>query len=262
MSAARFSLAGRRALVTGASSGIGRSIALALAEAGAKPILHHFDDPAGARATADLIGGAPILAADFTRPGAAAVLGAEAAAGHGPIDILVSNAAIERRVPWTELDAGRILEHVAANFSAMLALAQALVPAMARRGWGRVVAIGSVLAARPRAETVAYAATKAAQLVAARALARDVARDGVTVNVVSPGAIETEKNAGRYAEPAFRAAVVAKIPAGRPGRPEDVCGAVTFLCSDAASYITGIELPVDGGWTAGDAPGVLPATPK
>ena len=79
---------------------------------------------------------------------------------------------------------------------------------------------------------------------------------GVTMNVVSPGAIEIEKNAARYADAAFREAVVAKIPAGRPGLPEDVAGAVLFLCSDAASYITGADIPVDGGWTIGDPPGV------
>ena len=122
----------------------------------------------------------------------------------------------------------------------------------------RVVAIGSVLAERPRSETLAYASAKAAQLVAVRAIARDVARMGVTMNVVSPGAIQIEKNAARYADASFREAVVAKIsrPAGLASR--DVAGAVLFLCSDAASYITGADIPVDGGWTIGDPPGVLP----
>jgi len=254
---ARFSLKGRRALVTGASSGIGRALALGLAEQGATLVLHHFGDADGVAETARMAGAAPVLDADFTVDGAAAGLAVSALA-HGPIDMLVANAAIERRSPWTELSATQASAHVAANFLALLALAQALVPPMASRGWGRVVAIGSVMAARPRAETVAYAAMKSAQLTAVRAIAREVAPHGVTMNVVSPGAIEVVKNAARYADPAFRRAVVAKIPAGRPGRPEDVVGAVVFLCSDAAAYVTGADIPVDGGWTIGDAPGALP----
>jgi gluconate 5-dehydrogenase len=114
------------------------------------------------------------------------------------------------------------------------------------------------MVARPRAETVAYAAIKSAQLTAVRAIAREVAASGVTMNVISPGAIETERMADRYADATFRRAVVAKIPAGRPGRPEDCVGPAIFLCSDEAAYLTGVDIPVDGGWTIGDAPGALP----
>jgi gluconate 5-dehydrogenase len=135
---------------------------------------------------------------------------------------------------------------------------QALVPQMAARGFGRVVALGSVLAGRPRAETVVYAALKSAQLTALRAIAREVARHGVTMNVISPGAIETERTAERYADAEFRRAVVAKIPAGRQGHPADCVAPVVMLCSAAGSYITGAEIPVDGGWSIGDAPGPLP----
>jgi NAD(P)-dependent dehydrogenase (short-subunit alcohol dehydrogenase family) len=254
----RFSLEGRRALVTGASSGIGRAIAIGLEEQGAALVLHHFGDAEGAAHTARAAGGAPVLEADFSQEGAAGALAANVLAEHGPIDILIANAAIEERAPWTELSAVQAARHFTTNFLSLLSLAQALVPAMAARGWGRVVATGSVLAARPRAETLAYASMKAAQLTAVRAMAREVAPRGVTMNVVSPGAIEIDKNAERYADPAFRRAVVARIPVGRPGRPDDLVGAVLFLCCDAASYVTGIDIPVDGGWTIGDAPGALP----
>lgn len=260
MSTGRFSLAGRRALVTGANSGIGRAIALGLAERGAGVVLHHFDDAAGAAAVAGEIGRAPVFGADFTRPGAAAVLAREVLAEAGPVDILIVSAAVEKRGVWTGISEAHVGEHVTANFMALVALLQAFVPPMGQRGWGRVVAIGSVMASRPRAETVAYAAIKSAQATALKAIARDVAAAGVTLNIVSPGAIETERNAARYADPDFRRAVVAKIPAGRPGLPEDVAGAVLFLCSSAASYITGADIPVDGGWTIGDPPGALPGT--
>lgn len=259
MSLDRFSLSGRRALVTGANSGIGRAIALGLAEHGAELVLHHFGDADGAAGVAEAIGnGTPILEADFTDAGAATALADEVLTRHGPIDILIANAAIERRLAWHDADPGHVEAHVAANFTSLLTLAGKLVPAMAGRGWGRVVATGSVMAARPRAETVVYASIKAAQLVAMRAIGREVAGSGVTMNVVSPGAIETEATASRYADAAFRRAVVAKIPVGRQGRPDDLVGAFVFLCSDAASYITGANIPVDGGWTIGDAPGALP----
>lgn len=253
----RFSLSGRRALVTGANGGIGRAIALGLAEAGADLVLHHFGDAEGAESVRQAIAAAgrdaAVLEADFTQPGAAAGLAKTALEG-GPVDILVANAAIERRGPWETLDEAVIAAHVAANFASLLHLAGALVPPMAARGWGRVVAIGSVLATRPRAETVVYASLKSAQLTAIRALARETGVQGVTMNVVSPGAIETERMAERYADPDFRKAVVAKIPAGRAGRPEDCVGPVLFLCSDAAGYVTGANIPVDGGWSIGDAP--------
>jgi gluconate 5-dehydrogenase len=147
-----------------------------------------------------------------------------------------------------------LAEHVAVNFAALLTLMRQLVPPMAARGWGRVIALGSVLASRPRAETVAYAALKSAQLTAIRAIGRDVAGRGVTMNVISPGAIETERNAGNYADAGFLRAVVAKIPAGRQGHPSDCVAPVLMLASDAAGYITGADIPVDGGWSIGDAP--------
>lgn len=261
MSAARFSLAGRTALVTGANSGIGRAVAQGLAEMGARVALHHHDDPGSAASAANLAGGGPVFEADFTRPGAAALLASEVLDACGTVDILVANAAIEVRTPWTELSDADVGLHVSANLLSLLTLCRALVPPMRQRGWGRVVATGSIMAARPRAEALAYAALKSAQLTAARALARDVASDGVTVNVVSPGAIEVEKNAARYADPAFRRAVLAKIPAGRQGQASDVAGAMLFLCSEAASYVTGADIPIDGGWSIGDPPGALPERP-
>ena len=259
---ALFSLAGRRALVTGSNSGIGSAIARGLAGQGADLVLHHFADAAATERFAEEIRDegreAVAVEADFLDAHGVAPFAARLLADHGPIDILVSCAAIERRRPWNEVTPDHVRAHFDASVTALLSLASVLVPPMAERGWGRVAAIGSVMGSRPRAETVAYAAAKSAQLTEIRALGRDVARHGVTMNVVSPGAIETARTAERYADPEFRKAVTAKIPAGRPGGPEDVVGPVLFLCSDAAAYVTGANIPVDGGWTIGDAPGALP----
>ncbi|TKT81074.1 SDR family oxidoreductase [Aquamicrobium sp. LC103] len=259
-------LAGRRALVTGADSDIGAAIARGLARQGVDLILHHFAGAETASRLADELRatgrGAALVQQDFLDAGSVGPFARRLLSGADAIDILVHCAAIERRRPWAETPPGHVEQHMAVNVAAFLSLASTLVPPMAERGWGRVVAIGSVMAARPRAETVAYAATKAALFTAVRALARDVARHGVTMNVVSPGAIETARMAERYADPDFRAAVTAKIPAARPGLPADIAGPVAFLCSNEAAYVTGINLPVDGGWTIGDAPGVLPGETK
>ncbi|MCT7378356.1 SDR family NAD(P)-dependent oxidoreductase [Chelativorans salis] len=256
-----FSLDGRRALVTGASTGIGRAIALGLAGQGADLTLHHLGDAEGAASVQEAVRSmgrnASVIEADFSS--AAAVDGlARDALQMGPIDILIANAAIEIRAAWLEATTDLLDAHVAVNFTSLILLMQKLVPPMAERGWGRVVATGSVMAARPRAETVLYASLKSAQLTAVRAIAREVAASGVTMNVIAPGAIETEANAARYADPKFRQAVVAKIPAGRQGRPDDCVGPVLMLCSNAGAYVTGASIPVDGGWTVGDAMGGLP----
>lgn len=256
MGKGRFS--GRRALVTGGDTGIGRAIALGLAAEGADVVIHHHANEEGAQATADDIRNlgaiAHVVSADFTQSGEIGRLWGDVAEDHGAIDILIANAAIERRGAWDELSDAVIADHVQANFISLIKLLQHGVPHMVEQRWGRVVCIGSIMASRPRSETVAYAAMKSAQLTAVRAIARDVAADGVTINVVSPGAIRTERNADRYADPAFVKAVSARIPAARPGTPEDIVAPVLMLCSEGASYITGTNIMVDGGWSIGDAP--------
>ncbi len=253
-------LTGRNALVTGASSGIGRAIALALAGQGANVILHHHGQPeeaeAGAREIRAMGREARVVDGDFTAPDAAGNLLAQLKGQQ--VDILIANAAIERRGAWESLPADQIQAHVQANFLSLITLLQCLVPGMAARGWGRVICLGSIMQARPRAETLPYTAMKSAQLITIRAIAREVAAQGVTLNAVSPGAIRTERMAERYDDPAFVAAVTAKIPAGRPGTPEDITAPVLMLCSDGGNYITGADIPVDGGWRIGDAMHALP----
>jgi NAD(P)-dependent dehydrogenase (short-subunit alcohol dehydrogenase family) len=255
-----FSLAGRRALITGADRGIGAAIAVAFAGAGADVSLHSLDDKGSVDDVAEQIRAAGQLAdiihGDLTLSGAGRELAATAR-GIGPVDILVLNASVERRGPWTDLTPESIEMHVSANLTASLELVQCLVPPMTEAGWGRVIALGSVMATRPRAETLIYAALKSGLDTALRAIAREVAGAGVTLNTIAPGAVETGRNAARLADPGVRAGVVAKIPAGSIGQPEDIAGPALMLASNAGAYVTGATIPVDGGWSAGDAVGAV-----
>ena len=135
------------------------------------------------------------------------------------------------------------------NVRATLDLVRAAMPHL--EGGGRVLLLGSVQAMRPNPHQLAYAASKAALANMGRNLARQLAPRGIAVNILSPGAIATEGNTAALAEPAYRAMVEARIPAGRLGMPSDVAGAAVFLCSPAAAYLAGAEIVVDGGLSAG-----------
>jgi NAD(P)-dependent dehydrogenase (short-subunit alcohol dehydrogenase family) len=135
----------------------------------------------------------------------------------------------------------------AVNLRETLTLTQAVVPGMAERGWGRVLGVSSVQAARPHPRMMVYAGMKAALSNMLRNLAKQVAARGVTANLISPGAMDTPRNAAAFADAGYRARALSRIPAGRFGTAEDCAGAALFLCSDAAAYVTGADIPVDGG---------------
>jgi NAD(P)-dependent dehydrogenase (short-subunit alcohol dehydrogenase family) len=243
-----FRLDGRRALLTGGRRGLGRAIAAGLVQAGARVVLSHEGaaDAAEAAATAREIGAEAALPADLSQPGAPAALVAAAVAALGGLDILVCNAAAERREALEEVAAETADLVLAVNIRATLLLVQAAVPHLAQRQ-GRVVLLGSVQAARPNPHQLVYAASKAAIGNLSRNLAKQLAPRGINVNLLAPGAIATAGNAAALADPAYRAAVEARIPAGRIGEPADVAGAAVFLCAPASAYVTGAEIAVDGG---------------
>jgi glucose 1-dehydrogenase len=247
-----FDLSGRVALVTGSSRGIGRAIALGLAEHGAAVAIHGVSRMTEAEAVAASIttagGRAVCLQADLADAKSGPYLVAETTARLGPIDILVLNASIETRHDWLEITPDDIGAQVTVNFTASLTLLQGVVPDMAQRGWGRVVSIGSIQEAKPNPRLMVYAALKSAQSNLIVNLARQYASRGVTFNNLAPGAIATERNAAVLGDPAYSARVKAQIPAYRIGAPQDCVGACLLLCSGAASYITGSTLFVDGGW--------------
>ncbi len=239
-----FDLSGRTALVTGSSRGIGHALARGLAGAGATVITHGRSAQAGAETRF------PYYAADLADADACRRLAHEVLAEHARVDILVLNAAADLRLPWLETTAAQADHLLAANFRSSLLLCQALMPLMAARGWGRIIAIGSIQEVHPNPSYLVYAAAKAAQTSLVHNLARQVGTSGVTVNNLAPGAIATDRNAGPLADASYRERVEAMIPAGRVGTPKDCVGACLLLASDAGAYINGTSLFVDGGWSA------------
>ncbi len=245
-------LAGKRALVTGAGTdGIGRACALALARCGAEVALHHLDQHERAAATAREIAAlgprAVVLQADFSEPAQARRVVREAETALGGIDILICAAAILLRKPALEIEDDDWARVHAVNLQAYFATAQEAARGMVARGWGRIIMISSVNQWTPGVGLAAYASAKAGVMQLGRSLALELAPTGVTVNLIAPGTIETDFNRAALADPGYRRQKRELIPMGRIGRPEDVAAAAMFLASDAASYVTGTSITVDGG---------------
>jgi glucose 1-dehydrogenase len=247
----QLNLAGRRALVTGSSQGIGRAIAVALAEFGADVMVHCARDVAKAEAARKAIEGygvrSGITVADLEDPDAAKKVHAETLAALGAVDILVLNASVQIRKPWHAITLEEYRRQLDVNLGASLWLMQRFVPEMQRKKWGRILILGSVQQVRPHPEMLIYSASKAALGNLVRSLAPQLAPDGVTINNLAPGAIATGRNEEVLADEAYRRRVLSKIPAGFVGEPTDCAGLAVLLCSEAGRYITGQNLFVDGG---------------
>ena len=245
-------LQGRIALVTGASQGIGRACALALAEAGATVALAARNETRLAEVAAEIEaagGKAAAFALDVAseesiKTGAKAIL-----ERFGKVEVLVNNAGITRdglvlrmkRADWDDV--------LATNLTGAFLLTQALLSAMLRNRWGRIINISSVVGRTGQAGQMNYAATKAGLIGMTRSLAREVASRGVTVNAVAPGYIETPMTA--VLDEKQTAAMIAQIPLGRAGTDADIAQAVVYLASEGAGYVTGHVLDVNGGMFMG-----------
>lgn len=257
--AARFSMQGRRAMVTGGSVSIGRAIALAFADAGADVAIHHcaaadraFGKPDAASETANEISArgvrAFVIDADFAIAGEAKRTVAVASDALGGVDVLVVCASIQYRVAFEDVTDEQIERQTRINFNATVELLRAALPPMKARRWGRVLTIGSINQTRPERELTIYAALKSAQHNLAINLARQYAPFGVTINNLSPGLIATERNKWRREDASAWAAIERdSSPMARAGTPDEVAGAALLLCSDAGSFITGADLQATGG---------------
>ena len=244
-------LQGRRALVTGASRGIGAAIALDLARAGAEVAVNFSRSPDRAEDVCRKIRelGVRTLAvgADVADVGAIRAMFDRVEAELGPVDILVSNAGIEPRRTIEEFDEATYDAIMDTNLKGAFFCAQRALPAMKAKGWGRIINISSVHEEVPFSPSSVYSLSKAGLWMLTRELANTYSRHGITVNCVAPGAVRTDLNRHALADPDYEARVVAKIPAGWIAEPGDISQTVVFLATDAARYITGASIRVDGG---------------
>jgi NAD(P)-dependent dehydrogenase (short-subunit alcohol dehydrogenase family) len=246
-------LAGKTALITGASKGLGKAMALALSGAGATVALVSRDVTKLSEVQNDIKtagGQAEVFVADVSSEAQVDQLEKEVSAKLGKVQILINNAGINVRKNLTDFTLDEWQSVINTNLTSVFLLSRRFVPQMRGTGYGRVLCMTSIMSHVSLPQRSAYSASKAAVLGLIRALALELAAEGVTVNGISPGPFATEMNMPIVNNPELNTQFVANIPVGRWGKVEDIGSLACFLCSDAASFITGTDILIDGGWTA------------
>jgi NAD(P)-dependent dehydrogenase (short-subunit alcohol dehydrogenase family) len=255
-----FSMQGRNCLVTGGSVSIGRAIALGFAEHGASVAIHYSADADAAFGLPDAAAGTVAairsfgvsghsVEADLMHPEGPRRAFDGAVAALGTVDVLVVCASVQRRAEFAEIDREQIAREVRINFEATIELLKLAIPPMRSRRWGRVLTIGSINQVKPEPQLAVYAALKSAQANLSINLAAQCAADNVMVNNLSPGIVETERNRWRRRDPDEWREIQARAAptVGRAARPDEMVGPALLLCSDAGSYVAGVDLMVTAG---------------
>lgn len=249
-----FRIDGRVALVTGGSKGLGRSMALALAEAGADIALCSRNAAEASEAAEEIEKAtgrtARGFACDVTDPDSVRRLASDCDAVFGKVDILLNNAGINVRKPTAEVSENDWDSVVDITIKGSFLCSQVFLPGMMERKWGRVVMLGSIMSFIALPGRAAYASAKAGVLGLTKALALEAAPHGVTVNCLCPGPFETPMNRVLMNDAVAYQAFLAKIPVGRWGQPDELGPAIVYLCSPASAFMTGAAFTIDGGWTA------------
>ncbi|MDA7426175.1 SDR family oxidoreductase [Thalassococcus lentus] len=247
-----FDLTGRTALITGSSKGIGNALARGLAESGARIVMNARDAETLKAAAADLRSsgaGVDTLVFDVTDPDAVRSA-VDAYEAERPIDILINNAGMQHRGPLEDFETDAFDRLMRTNVNSVFYVAQAVAKHMIQRGRGKIVNIASVQTALARPGIAPYTASKGAVSNLTKGMATDWARLGLNCNAIAPGYFDTPLNAALVADSAFSEWLEKRTPQGRWGNVEELQGAAVFLASDAASFVNGHTLFVDGGITA------------
>ena len=254
-------LAGQQALVTGANSGIGRAVALGLARAGADVVVNYVTDPDAAQAVVSEIEGcgrrALALHADVSNEADVEAMFARAVAEFGTLHIVVCNAGLQRDAPLSSMTLAQWNTVIGVNLTGQFLCARAAAREFRRRGpdasvsraLGKIICMSSVHQQIPWAGHANYASSKGGISMLMKTLAQELAGDRIRVNSIAPGAIRTPINTAAWSTPEAYAALMTLVPYGRIGEPEDIAQAAVWLASDAADYVTGTTLFVDGGMT-------------